>query len=141
LDPQARVEVWRMIRELKKSGTTIFLTTQYLEEADELADEIAILSQGKIASQGSPEQLKKSLPHGLVELEFENPESLRQAAAIVGGTLEAESLKLGVSTDGSVRAITELLNTLAAANIRVVEFAQKSPSLDDVFFSAIQKKE
>lgn len=140
LDPQARSTLWKMIRRLKKTGVTIFLTTQYLEEADQLADSIAILNKGKIALQGTVSEVKKHLPQGTIELTFADKETLLAASKIVGGELNTEMLTLSVITNGEVQKITETLGRLQQAQIQILEFAQKQPTLDDVFFSIIQNK-
>lgn len=140
LDPQARSTLWKMIRRLKKTGVTIFLTTQYLEEADQLADSIAILNKGKIALQGTVSEVKKHLPQGTIELTFADKETLLAASKIVGGELNTEMLTLSVITNGEVQKITETLGRLQQAQIQILEFVQKQPTLDDVFFSIIQNK-
>jgi ABC-2 type transport system ATP-binding protein len=138
LDPQARIAVWQLIRELRNSGTTVFLTTQYLDEADQLADEIAILNHGNIVAQGTPAQLKSRLPHGSVTFSFEDSAALNTAAALVGGVPNHESLSVSVTTDGSVGQLTKLLNRLEDSGVSVTAFSQQQPTLDDVFFSIVE---
>ena len=140
LDPQSRNSMWQTIRSLAENGTTIFLTTQYLEEADQLADKIAILNKGKIVATGTAAELKKLLPHGQVELTFHTKQQLHAAAAAVKGykaTPDSDALSLAVTTDGSVAALTSLLTQLEQAKVEVAEFSQKAPSLDDVFLQVI----
>ena len=83
LDPRSRRTMWQIIRELVADGVTIFLTTQYLEEADQLADEVAVLDQGRIVAQGTPAELKRRIPGGHVRLRFSEPQALRSAAAVL----------------------------------------------------------
>jgi ABC-2 type transport system ATP-binding protein len=144
LDPQSRNGMWETIKSLADNGTTIFLTTQYLEEADQLADKIAILNKGKIVAQGTPRALKKLLPHGQVELKFNGQDQLDAAAKQLGSYKTArddESLAMTVTTDGSVTQLTQLLTKLENAKIEIAEFAQKAPSLDDVFLKIVNEKE
>lgn len=140
LDPQSRSDMWETIKSLAQNGTTIFLTTQYLEEADQLADKICILNKGSIVAEGTPSQLKRLLPHGQVELKFQSEKQLDSAAKLLKThkiTRSDETLSIAVSTNGRVAELTKLLTTLEAANIEVSEFAQKAPSLDDVFLKVI----
>lgn len=140
LDPQSRNSMWETIKSLADNGTTIFLTTQYLEEADQLADKICILNKGKIVAQGTPAQLKKLLPHGQVELKFQSQTQLNAAVKLFEHNEKArddETLQLAVTTNGTVAELTQLLNNLESAQIEVAEFAQKAPTLDDVFLKII----
>jgi len=142
LDPQSRNGMWDTIRSLSEAGTTIFLTTQYLEEADILADKIAILNKGKIVASGTPKELKKLLPHGQVELKFQSEEQLKLAAGKLGEyqvVQDLETISLLVTTDGTVAQLTALLTKLEKANIEVAEFAQKAPTLDDVFLKIVNE--
>lgn len=144
LDPQSRNGMWQAIRELAANGTTIFLTTQYLEEADQLADKIAILNKGKIVAEGTPNALKKLLPHGQIELKFNDQDQLNAAAKVLKAhevTQDAEALSLTVATDGSVSQLTQLLTKLEGAKIEIAEFTKKAPTLDDVFLKIINDKE
>lgn len=140
LDPQARTAMWKIIKELAQSGVTVFLTTQYLEEADVLADYIAILHHGKIVAQGSADQLKKMLPHGHIELRFRHENEVTLAGELLSEyniSLDRETLTLNIVTDGSVRQMMDILVRLEQAGISATEFMQKSPTLDDVFLSVI----
>lgn len=142
LDPQSRNGMWDTIKSLAEGGTTIFLTTQYLEEADVLADKIAILNKGKIVAEGTAAELKKLLPHGQVELKFRSEEHLNAAAKLLKdfkAAPESSSLTLSVTTNGTVAQLTRLLTALENAHIDVAEFAQKAPTLDDVFFKVINE--
>lgn len=144
LDPQSRNEMWETIKSLAKGGTTVFLTTQYLDEADLLADKIAILKQGKIVAEGTAAELKKMLPHGQVELKFNSGAQLMAAATLLKEyelTRNDEASTLMVTTDGSITQLARLLNQLEVAKIEIAEFAQKAPTLDDVFLKVINEKE
>ncbi len=138
LDPQSRQSVWKLVKGLACKGTTVFLTTQYLEEAEELADRIAILEKGKIVAEGTAEALKRRLPHGHLELTFAK-EAHAQAAlgllADMGASWDDESQALTVSTDGSARQVAEVLVRLENANTPAAQFTQKLPTLEDVFLS------
>lgn len=142
LDPQSRNGMWETIKSLSAGGTTIFLTTQYLEEADQLADTIAILHNGKIEVKGTPEELKKLLPSGQIELKFYSEEALGAAKKVLTAyksKADASTLALMIETNGSVSQLTSMLTTLERASIEVAEFAQKAPSLDDVFLKVINE--
>jgi ABC-2 type transport system ATP-binding protein len=137
LDPQSRMAVWKMIKDLSASGTTVFLTTQYLEEADQLADMIAILHGGSIVAKGSPGELKKLLPPGSVELEFHSEQDLNAAHKLLAGFgagIDEESEKLVIASAG-IKHLTEMLSRLAEAGITVAGFSQKLPTLEDVFLA------
>ena len=140
LDPQSRITMWKIIKELSYSGITVFLTTQYLEEADQLADQIAILNEGKIVAEGTPAELKKLLPLKPIELKFLAEKEGRSALALLGdygASLDVENLTLTVTTDGSIKQLTTILNRLESAGVAVAEFAQKLPTLEDVFLSIV----
>lgn len=142
LDPQSRNSMWDTIKSLADSGTTIFLTTQYLDEADQLADKICILNKGRIVAEGTPAELKKLLPHGQVELKFQNEKQLEAAAKLLADhktTRDSEALSLTATTNGTVAELTKLLASLEKAKVEVTEFAQKTPSLDDVFLKVINE--
>jgi ABC-2 type transport system ATP-binding protein len=146
LDPQSRNAMWATIKSLAAQGTTVFLTTQYLEEADQLADQVAILSQGKIVASDTPLKLKRLLPHGQIELQFHDEKQLVAAEKLLAAryrtTKEDASLSLTVSTEGTVAELAHLLTRIEAAHIDVAGFVQKTPTLDDAFFEIInQNKE
>ena len=140
LDPESRNATWGTIKSLAGSGKSILLTTQYLEEADRLADEIAILSHGRIAAEGTPQALKSVLPHGQIELRFADAAQLAKAEQVLAERHPARresTLTLTISTDGSVAQVNRLFSLLGTANVEVAEFAQKSPTLDDAFLQII----
>jgi ABC-2 type transport system ATP-binding protein len=136
LDPRSRRTMWRIVRELVSGGITILLTTQYLDEADELADQIAVLDQGRIVAEGTPEELKRRIPGGHVRLRFGDPSALRAAAALLDGAApDEERLVLRISGDGDVATLRRLLEQLDKARVPVEELSIHSPDLDDVFFA------
>jgi ABC-2 type transport system ATP-binding protein len=136
LDPRSRRELWQVIRELVADGVTVFLTTQYLEEADELAGSVAVLDRGVVVGQGTPEELKRLVAGGHVRLRFADPASLGRAGELFGGaTADAGALTLQVPGDGGVRALRTLLDRLDTAGIEVEDLSVHTPDLDDVFFA------
>lgn len=136
LDPRSRHTMWGIIRELVAGGATVFLTTQYLEEADELADRIAVLNDGKIAAEGTAEQLKRIVPGGHVRLRFTDPDAYRSAAsALREVSRDEEALSLRIPSDGSQRELRSLLDWLDSSGIEADELTVHTPDLDDVFFA------
>ncbi|MFE1327378.1 ATP-binding cassette domain-containing protein [Streptomyces sp. NPDC058735] len=136
LDPRSRHTMWGIIRELVTGGVTVFLTTQYLEEADQLADRIAVLHNGRIAAEGSAEELKRLIPGGHVRLRFTDPVVYQSAAsALREVTRDDEALVLQVANDGSQRELRSLLEWLDTAGIEADELTVHTPDLDDVFFA------
>ncbi|MEU9629918.1 ATP-binding cassette domain-containing protein [Streptomyces luteogriseus] len=136
LDPRARHSMWRIIRDLVTGGVTVFLTTQYLEEADELADRIAVLHNGRIAAEGTAEELKRIVPGGHVRLRFTDPAAYRNAATALGdSSRDDDALALQLPSDGSQRALRAILDRLDTAGIEADELTVHTPDLDDVFFA------
>ena len=136
LDPRSRHTMWQIVRKLVAEGVTIFLTTQYLDEADELADRIALLDGGKIVAEGTPAELKRLIPGGHVTLQFTDADALATAGnEIDGATPDADDLTLDVESDGSVRSLRSILGQLDAASVEVENLTINTPDLDDVFFA------
>ena len=136
LDPRSRRNMWHIIRDLAAQGVTIFLTTQYLEEADQLSDRIAVLDHGRIVAEGSAEELKRQIPGGHIQLQFENPAELEWAERVLGVTSrDAESLSLQVPSDGGIPGLRALLDRLDDASVKVGRLSIHTPDLDDVFFA------
>ncbi|MCE7004326.1 ATP-binding cassette domain-containing protein [Kibdelosporangium philippinense] len=142
LDPRSRRTMWQRIRELAADGVTIFLTTQYLEEADQLADRIAVLDQGTLVAQGTPDELKRRVPGGHVRLRFADVPSLDAAGRLLGRvSRDDEGLALQVPSDGGVRVLRQVLDRLDAAGVEVEELSVHTPDLDDVFFALTGHKQ
>ena len=139
LDPQSRNDMWLTIRDLAGKGTTIFLTTQYLEEADRLADQIAILHGGRVVADGTPEELKAMVPAGLVELDFIDEADLAAAQRALGDGYELSQVdsKLVVAGSGSVADMADMFIRLNNAGLEPTGFNAKAPTLDDVFFKIL----
>ncbi|HET9187823.1 MAG TPA: ATP-binding cassette domain-containing protein [Acidothermaceae bacterium] len=136
LDPRSRRTMWQIIRELVADGVTIFLTTQYLDEADQLANRVAVLDRGTIVADGTPAELKRRIPGGHVELQFGDPDSLRAAAGLLANSsADVDQLTLQVPGDGGVAAVRQLLGRLHDARVDVAGLAIHTPDLDDVFFA------
>jgi ABC-2 type transport system ATP-binding protein len=136
LDPRSRRTMWQIIRDLAARGVTIFLTTQYLDEADQLADRVAVLDQGRIAAEGTPGELKRRIPGGHILLQFASRAELESAAPVVGATArDDDSLTLQVPGDGSAGSLRDLLNRLDGAALQADRLSIHTPDLDDVFFA------
>ncbi|MFD7714311.1 ATP-binding cassette domain-containing protein [Streptomyces sp. NPDC059814] len=136
LDPRSRHNMWNIIRELVADGVTVLLTTQHLEEADELADRIAVLNNGRIAAEGSPGELKRLVPGGHIRLRFTDPAAYRSAApALRDAIRDDEALSLQIPSDGSQRELRAILDRLDSAGIEADELTVHTPDLDDVFFA------
>ncbi|MGW1993895.1 ATP-binding cassette domain-containing protein [Embleya sp. NPDC001921] len=136
LDPRSRRTMWAIVRELVAAGTTIFLTTQYLEEADQLADRIAVLDQGRLVAEGTPEELKRQVPGTHVRLRFADLGELDAAARILAGaTRDDQELTLRVPSDGASKSLRALLDRLDEHTINALEFSVHTPDLDDVFLA------
>ncbi|MBE1536388.1 ATP-binding cassette domain-containing protein [Actinomadura algeriensis] len=136
LDPRSRRTMWQIIRDLAERGVTIFLTTQYLEEADRLADHIAMLDHGTLIAEGTPEELKRLIPGGHVSLRFADEHGLDTALRALGtGSLSGDALTLQVPSDGSVGSLRQMLARLDDRSIDVEELSVHTPDLDDVFLA------
>lgn len=142
LDPKGRIEMWETIEELAERGTTVFLTTQYPEEADRLADEIAILHGGRIVAGGAPDELKTTLPAGIVDLEFVEPEQLATVQRALEGhhNVSRVDSKLVVATTGSVAEMADMFVRLRDTGIEPTRLTKQAPTLDDVFFKILKEE-
>jgi ABC-2 type transport system ATP-binding protein len=141
LDPRSREQVWGTVRELVGEGVTVLLTTQYLEEADQLAGTIAMLDRGRIVAQGTADQLKATLGGEVLRLQFSGYDTLRLAAALLDATEVDERLyTLEVATDGSAADVRSVLGGLEAAGVPVLKVSTHRPSLDDVFLALTEKE-
>ncbi|MGY6651756.1 ATP-binding cassette domain-containing protein [Amycolatopsis sp. TRM77291] len=136
LDPRSRRTMWQIVRDLVDSGVTIFLTTQYLEEADQLADRVAVLDGGRIVALGTPDELKRRVPGGHMQLKFPDTVSLRDATRVLRvSTSDEDALALRVPTDGTVADLRAVLDRLEAESVAVDSLTVHTPDLDDVFLS------
>jgi len=137
LDPRSRRTMWQIVKDLTRSGVTIFLTTQYLEEADQLADQIALLDHGTLIAQGTPHELKRTIPGGHIRLRFTDAGTLSKAQEVIARPARAddEELTLEVPTSGSVPELRGILTRLDDQGIDVAELTVHTPGLDDVFLT------
>ncbi|MFE7100352.1 ATP-binding cassette domain-containing protein [Streptomyces erythrochromogenes] len=138
LDPRSRRTMWRLIQQLAARGVTIFLTTQYLEEADRLADRIAVLDKGRIVAEGTADELKRRIPGGHIRLRFPDVRSLDAAArrlARVPGARDEEKLTLQIPSDGSIPALRSVLDLLEGTGVEADALTVHTPDLDDVFLA------
>ena len=155
LDPQSRRSMWNMVRKLKESGITIFLTTQYLEEAEELADRIAILDQGEIIAEGTVAELKGQVHRETAEFIFADKETVEKAKLLVrqnkmirisekeSGFFQEKDGRygFGVFTGGEKDKLAEIFHHLYENRIHICDFREVKPSLEDVFLEMICEKE
>jgi ABC-2 type transport system ATP-binding protein len=136
LDPRSRRTMWQMIRDLVAGGVTVFLTTQYLEEADQLADRIAVVDHGKLVAEGTADELKRLVPGGHISLRFADTSRLEAAVRALGEVgRDDDELTLQFPSDGGVGALRGLLDRLDAESIDVDELTVHTPDLDDVFLA------
>ena len=139
LDPRGRRTMWDAIRGLAAEHVTIFLTTQYLEEADQLADRIAVLDHGQIVAEGTPGELKRRIPGGHIRLQFTDPDARRAAERALSTASpdddNDDELTLRVPSDGDVAALRRVLEQLDDAGVEIAQLSIDNPDLDDVFFA------
>jgi ABC-2 type transport system ATP-binding protein len=136
LDPRSRRTMWQIIRDLVASGVTVFLTTQYLEEADQLADRIALLDHGRLIVEGTADELKRLVPGGHVSLRFADAGEFESAARALGEAgRDDHELTLQLPSDGGVQSLRALLDRLDDESIEVDELSVHTPDLDDVFLA------
>ena len=137
LDPRSRRTMWQIVKDLTRSGVTIFLTTQYLDEADQLADQIALLDHGTLIAEGTPNELKRMIPGGHIRLRFTDADTLSKARTVIARPARAdeEALTLEVPTRGSGPEVRGILPRLDDHGIDVAELTVHTPDLDDVFLT------
>ena len=141
LDPRSRHTMWEIVRGLVADGTTVLLTTQYLEEADQLADRIAVLDGGSIVAEGTPAELKRLVPGGHLTLQFADAAALDTAATLLdGSTRDDAGLALTVPTSGAIGELRAVLDRLDTAGVAVDDLSIHTPDLDDVFFALTGSK-
>jgi ABC-2 type transport system ATP-binding protein len=142
LDPRTRRTMWDIVRDLVAGGVTVLLTTQNLEEADELAHRIALLEHGRLVAQGTSAELKQMIPGGHVTLRFTDPGRFTAAShAFVGATRDDDALTLDIPSDGGSQSLRSVLDRLDGAGVEADELSVHTPDLDDVFLSLTGQKE
>jgi ABC-2 type transport system ATP-binding protein len=141
LDPAARISMWSVVRELVSAGTTLLLTTQYLEEADALADQVAVINHGQVIVADTPEQLKNRIGGDVLEFTVTDPARVGTAVEAVSGSrhcevmVDAESGRIGIGIGADASAVVDVVRRLDAAGITFASLSVRSPSLDDVFLA------
>lgn len=143
LDPQSRHDMWDIVRALNHEGVTVFLTTQYLEEAEQLADVIGILNEGRIIAEGTPSQLKKYLPQGALQFTFAHEEAFKKARPLVSeykASFLSDENKIVVFTDGKADTLAKIFHVFYEHGICIGEFSEIIPTLEDVFLEMIRER-
>ncbi len=136
LDPRSRRTMWAIVRDLVADGVTVFLTTQYLEEADQLADRIAVLDHGRLVAQGTSDELKRRIPGTHVRLRFSTATELDAAARVLtDASRDDEAMALRVPSDGGTKSLRSLLDRLDEYALAAEELSVHTPDLDDVFLA------
>ena len=135
LDPRSRITLWNMIKELASAGTTVLLTTQYMEEADFLANNIIVIDHGTVIAEGSPTQLKAKAGADTIEVTFLKAAELKKAKDLLKGTADEDNLSLSVPSNKGVTSLKEVLQRLEQAKITVDTATLRRPTLDDVFLA------
>jgi len=139
LDPRSRTELWKSIRALAGQGTAIVLTTQYLEEADQLADDIVLIDHGRIIAQGTPTQLKNEIERDILEVQFTSTRDLDTAQSLIDSgdqvVVDAEARQLRVAVGKNRDRSLEILTKFRSAGLQIQDFQLRKPTLDDVFLA------
>jgi ABC-2 type transport system ATP-binding protein len=136
LDPRSRQDMWRVLGELAERQVSVFLTTQYLEEADRLADQIVVIDQGRVVAQGTAGELKRRVAEQRLVLRFADPDSLADVAWALGSRaieVDRDELTILAPTDGSARQVRALLDEIDPGGVAIAQFAVREATLDDVF--------
>lgn len=136
LDPRSRLAMWDVIQDLKDNGATILLTTQYLEEADKLADRIAVIDHGKVIAEGTSDELKARVGKDRLELLVKPESDFEAAVTVINGAalqINRDERRISVSTDGSVSDLKRILNLMETAKVEIESLSLHKPTLDDVF--------
>ncbi|MDX1994773.1 MAG: ATP-binding cassette domain-containing protein [bacterium] len=146
LDPRTRMDLWDFIRELVRDGATLLLTTQYLEEADRLADRIVLINRGKVAAEGTSDELKAQLASDVIDLRVEGEAALRQAAAVLTEAsqgklqIDADAWQIKIPAPNGAKSLIEVVRLLDGAGVAVSDITLQRPSLDDVFLALTGEK-
>ncbi|MFK0135355.1 ATP-binding cassette domain-containing protein [Streptomyces rubiginosohelvolus] len=138
LDPRGRTEVWDAVRSLVGGGTTVLLTTQYLDEADQLADRISLIDHGRAVAEGAPDELKARVGGDRIDVVLRDASRLAEAAALLGGeglTLDPDRRRIGAPAPDRMAALTRTVRVLDEAGIEAEDIAVRRPTLDEVFLS------
>jgi ABC-2 type transport system ATP-binding protein len=138
LDPRSRLTMWDMIKKLVEGGTTILLTTQYMDEADQLADDIVVIDSGKVIAKGTPDSLKARIGSDRLEITISkksNLETAKKAINVKGLQVDEEKYVLSIATKGGITELKKVLAKLEEAKIQVESVELRRPTLDDVFLS------
>ncbi|MFI0111545.1 ATP-binding cassette domain-containing protein [Streptomyces globisporus] len=138
LDPRGRTEVWDAVRSLVGGGTTVLLTTQYLDEADQLADRISLIDHGRVVAEGTPDELKARVGGDRIDVVLRDASRLAEAAALLGGddlTLDPDRQRIGAPAPDRMAALTRTVRVLDEAGIEAEDIAVRRPTLDEVFLS------
>lgn len=135
LDPRSRLAMWDIIKQLVSNGSTILLTTQYLDEADQLADRIVVIDGGKVIAEGTADQLKQRVGKDRVEFTFERAADVARARAVFDDKAQVDDKRrtISIANDGGVKQLKRLLEKLESSNVRVEALSLHKPTLDDVF--------
>lgn len=143
LDPRSRLAVWDIVSQLKNSGTTILLTTQYLEEADKLADRVAVIDHGKVIAEGTADELKNKVGKERLEIAIAADSDFAKAVSLITGEgkqVQDEEKTISIATGGTVQEIKRVLDSLDAAHINIDSLNLHKPTLDDVFLQLTGKE-
>src|SRR5581483_894308 len=143
LDPRSRLALWAIIEDLRRAGKTILLTTQYLEEADKLADRIAVVDHGVIIAEGTPTELKQKVGGDVVEVALPDHASLDVALAALkskGATADTARLRLSLPATHGSATLADVIRALDAAKVPASDVQLRRPTLDDVFLALTGKK-
>ncbi|MEI7559524.1 MAG: ATP-binding cassette domain-containing protein [Actinomycetes bacterium] len=135
LDPASRRAIWDEVAKLQKEGVTVLLTTQYLEEADQLADHVAIMADGVIAASGTPDELKSGMGADVVDIELADSETATRAAVAIGNDAKVIGHEVRISTTDGPTTLAEAIHALKQAQIETKGVSLTQPTLDDVFLN------
>ncbi len=147
LDPRSRLEMWDLIKELVAGGTTLLLTTQYLEEADELAERIAVIDEGRVIAEGTADTLKAELASDFLELRLERTSDVNRAADVLRSLgadapqVDESAGRLTLPVSDGPQSLIQAVRRLDEADIRLADLSLRRPSLDDVFLSLTGQKQ